>query len=139
MNAAVILERLARLALEPADFVVHASGSLVLRGILDQAGDIDIVARGAAWQQALELVEQGHGVIDKGTHDQRLSLDDGVEVYDGWLGESAQAVVSRAELVQGVPCAPLADVIAMKERLGRSKDRVHLQLIQAHERTPSGS
>ena len=54
-------------------------------------------------------LELSHAPVRRGT------------TYDGWLGESAAAVVSRAELVQGVPCVPLADVIAMKESPGGSR------------------
>ncbi|MFA5552014.1 MAG: hypothetical protein WDA03_10400 [Trueperaceae bacterium] len=132
MDEADIRERLAQLNLEVGEYIVHSSASLVLRGVLDHAGDIDIVARGSAWRQALELVTAGAAVLDRGVHDQRVSLGTDVEMYDGWLGESADEVVPRAELVAGVPCAPLADVIAMKERLGRPKDREHLARIRSY-------
>lgn len=127
-----ILARLRELRLSPNDYVVHSSASLVLRGVLDEAGDVDVVARGDAWRQALAWVERGEAELDKGEHDQRVSLGPDVEVYDGWLGESAESVVARAEFVQGVPCAPLADVIAMKQRLDRPKDRIHLTRIREH-------
>jgi len=127
-----ILARLRELRLSPNDYVVHSSASLVLRGVLDEAGDVDVVARGDAWRQALAWVERGEAELDKGEHDQRVSLGPDVEVYDGWLGESAESLVARAEFVQGVPCAPLADVIAMKQRLDRPKDRIHLTRIREH-------
>lgn len=127
-----ILARLRELQLSPNDYVVHSSASLVLRGVLEEAGDVDVVARGDAWRQALAWVERGETELDKGEHDQRVSLDPDVEVYDGWLGESAESLVARAEFVQGVPCAPLADVIAMKQRLDRPKDRIHLARIREH-------
>jgi len=130
MRAADILERLSRLDLPPEDYVVHSSASLVLRGVLEEAGDIDIVARGAAWRAAEAMVKSGAAELDAGTHDQRVSLGDDVEIFDGWLGEPAESVASRAELVNGVPCAPVADVVAFKEKLGRPKDTVHLEAIR---------
>lgn len=132
MRASRILHRLEELDLPPEDYALHSSASLVLRGVLEEAGDVDVVARGAAWERALALVRSGSATLDRGVQDQRVSLAGDVEVYDGWLGESADSVVSRAELVQGVPCAPLEDVIAMKERLGRPKDLRHLELIHAY-------
>lgn len=132
MDTSLILARLKQLRLPDGDYVVHSSASLVLRGILERAGDVDVVCRGAAWQFALERVAAGDAVLDRGVDDQRVSVGDDVELYDGWFGEEAGAVVGRAELVAGVPCAPLAEVIAMKERLGRPKDREHLALIRAH-------
>lgn len=133
MTAADILRSLEQLALDEALYVVHSSASLVLRGVLETAGDVDIVAHGSAWRRAEEMVRDGAASLDRGTHDQRVSLGSDVEIYDGWLGESGEAVVSRAEIVQGVPCAPLQDVIAMKLRLDRPKDRRHLELICAHQ------
>ncbi len=136
MNAEQIHARLEGLALAPANHVVHSSASLVLRGILQEAADVDVVARGRAWEQALALVAGGGATLDRGRHDQRVSEGGDVEIYDGWLGETAEAVVSRAELVAGVPCAPLADVIVMKERLDRPKDRAHLAAIRAYLAAP---
>ena len=132
MNLEQIHARLAALALPPGEFVLHSSASLVLRGILPEAVDLDIVARGPAWSRALELVAATAATLDRGRQDLRVKVGDDVEIYDGWLGEPAAAVVARAEVVAGVPCAPLADVIAMKERLVRPKDRRHLALIRAH-------
>lgn len=130
MNAAEIHARLGQLRLPVEEFVVHSSASLVLRGVLDEAGDVDVVCRGAAWEAALALVEEGTATLDVGSHDQRVSVGDDVELYDGWLGEPGDVVIDRAELVEGVPCVPLADVIRFKERLGRPKDEVHLAAIR---------
>lgn len=129
MNESDIRARLAELRLPEGEYVLHASASLVLRGILERAGDVDIVAKGPAWEWALARVEAGEATLDRGEYDQRVSLGD-VEVYDGWLGETAEAVIARAEPVGGVPCAPLQAVKAMKERLGRPKDGRHLELIR---------
>lgn len=48
MTASDIQRRLAELGLPEGDYALHSSAALVLRGILDEAGDLDIVARGAA-------------------------------------------------------------------------------------------
>lgn len=130
MTAAAIKERLQQLDLPEGDFVVHASASLVLRGILPEAGDVDVVAGASAWAQALALVAAGQAELEQGRQDQRVSVGDDVEVYDGWLGEMAPDLIARAQLVAGVPCVPLADVIALKQRLDRPKDRAHLERIR---------
>ncbi len=132
MNKAEILTRLSGLNLPGGDYVLHSSASLVLREILQDASDLDIVARGAAWERAQAIVAAGEGALDEGREDARVTVGEDVEIYDGWLGEDADKVVGRAELVLGVPCAPLEDVIAMKEKLDRPKDRDHLARIRAH-------
>lgn len=132
MTAANILNRLQQLGLPPGAYVVHSSASLVLRGILPEAGDLDLVAGAAAWNWALGLVADGRAQLEQGRQDARVKVGADVEVYDGWMGERAADLIARAELVAGVPCAPLADVIAMKQRLDRPKDREHLKQIRAH-------
>jgi len=132
VRAAAILARLSELALPAEDYALHSSASLVLREILEDAGDLDIVARAAAWECALAMVAAGEAVLDEGREDARVTVGEDVEIYHGWLGESAAALIERAELVLDVPCVPLQDVIAMKERLDRPKDREHLARIRAH-------
>lgn len=131
VTASDILRRLAELGLPERDYALHSSAALVLRGILEEAGDLDIVARGAAWERALAMLDHG-AVLDGGRQDLRVSVGDDVEIYDGWMGDDADTVISRAEPVGGVPCASLADVVAMKERLGRPKDLAHLERIAAY-------
>lgn len=131
MTANDIVRKLAQLALPVQDYVVHTSASLVLRGILEGARDIDIVARGAAWQAAVALAEAGGAELTKGKLDQKVGVGDDIEIYDGWLGETNEEVIARAEFVNGVPCAPLADIVAFKQKMGRPKDLQHLEAIRA--------
>jgi len=51
------LEQLRSLELPVAHHVLFGSGPLLARGWIDDAGDIDVVARGAAWARAQELGE----------------------------------------------------------------------------------
>lgn len=132
VNAAAIRARLEQLQLPPGEYAVHSSASLVLRGILNEARDIDLVCRGAAWRHALQLVKRGVATLDGGDADQRVRLGDDVEFYDGWLGDDSDPLIDEAELVAGLPCVRLAAVVAMKERLDRPKDRAHLARIAAH-------
>lgn len=138
MNAETVRARLQALGLPAGGYVLHSSASLVLRGVLDEAGDVDVVCDADAWRVALGLVEAGAATLDLGRHDLRVSVGDDAELYDGWFGEPGDAVVARAELVAGVPCAPLAEVVAFKERLGRPKDHVHLAAIRRFQERQRG-
>ncbi|HET9027223.1 MAG TPA: hypothetical protein VFN07_06840 [Trueperaceae bacterium] len=131
MNATQIQERLAELQLPAGDYAVHSTASLVLRGILEEAGDLDIVCRRAAWNRALELVEHGAARLVQGDIDQVVEVDDDVELFDGWLGADGDELIEHAELVAGVPCVTLAAVVTFKKRLNRPKDREHLARILA--------
>ncbi len=126
MNADAIVARLSELDLPPGHWVVHASAVLVLHGLIPDAGDVDVVARGPAWERALAL-----GTPQRGKEDLCVSLPDaGVEVWSGWLGEDVDALIDRAEPVRGVPCVTLEDVLRFKERAGRPKDAPHAELLR---------
>lgn len=126
MDAARIKEVLAALALPAGHWAVHASAVLVLHGLLDEAGDVDVVARGPAWERALEL-----GTPKSGKEDLCVSLPDlEVEVWSGWMGEDLDALVDGAEPVAGVPCVSLEAVLRFKEAAGRPKDAPHVAAIK---------
>lgn len=138
MDAATIRARLEELRLPLGDYAVHSSASLVLRGILAEAGDIDVVCRGAAWRQALALVQAGRAELDDGEVDKQIRVGNDVELYDGWLGEDIAPLIDDAECIDDVPCVRLAAVVAMKRRLDRPKDREHLARIEAYLSRSSG-
>lgn len=132
VDAKTIRARLEQLHLPLGDYAVHSSASLVLRGVLEEAGDVDVVCRGAAWGQALALVEAGSATLHEGGLDKQVRFGDDVELYDGWLGADVEQLIDEAELIGGLPCVRLTAVVAMKEQLNRAKDRVHLERIAAH-------
>ena len=131
MNATQIRARLAELQLPAGDYAVHSSASLVLRGILQEAGDVDVVCRRAAWSRALELVGSGAAKLITADVDQQVLAGDDVELYDGWLGDDGNVLIDHAELVAGVPCVALAAVVTFKRRMNRPKDLEHLARIMA--------
>jgi hypothetical protein len=96
-----LIRRLAMLVseldLNVRDFVIFGSGPMLAHGLRHGIHDLDVVARGPAWQRVLE-----HGWI---------SAD--------W---DADDLIERAQSIQGWPFAPLADVLAYKEILLRPKD-----------------
>ncbi len=125
-----LVARLQRLGLDPATYVVHGSGPLLLHGIVDAIGDIDLVVEPATWRR---LANRSDARVRRADVDRVAELPEAVEAYDGWFGSPAAAVVERAERCDpDVPCAPLADVLAFKRRLGRAKDRAHVEAIERY-------
>lgn len=133
MNATEVRDRLATLGLPAGKYAVHASAALVLRGIVPDAHDIDVVARGAAWEHALTL-----GTLSTGKEDAVVLVGDDVEVWAGWYGAGVDGLIDGAELVGGVPCVSVEEVRAFKERLGRPKDGPHLEAIARYLREERG-
>lgn len=124
------LARLARLGLEPSTYVVHGSGPLLLHGIVDAVGDIDLVVDADTWRRLADLPEAR---VRRADVDRVVVLPAAIEAYDGWFGAPAERVLERAErCAPNLLCASLADVLAFKRRLGRAKDEAHVRAIERH-------
>ncbi|MEJ2292069.1 MAG: hypothetical protein P8Y13_10265 [Deinococcales bacterium] len=125
MNREEAVQRLRALGLPSGTYVVHGSGALLLRGVVEHAADVDVLARGDGWHRACSLAP-----VQRGERDAAVRPWPDVEVWDGWLGDDVDALIDGAELVDGWPCVPLQEVLAFKERLGRPKDRAHIVLLR---------
>jgi hypothetical protein len=126
-----VIRQLLSLRLEPDDLVVFGSAPLLAHGLRKRIGDLDVVARGAAWQRACQL----------GDHLTRL--DDGTEMirfYDGlieistaWITPrwSADDLIDSADIIDGIRFARLGQVLAYKRYLHRPKDMDDIAMIEA--------
>lgn len=126
MNRDEVAALLDELALPPTDFAVHGSAAMLLRGLIEEVDDLDLVARGAAWRRACALAAP-----EPGSQDLAARPLPGVEVWSGWLGDDVDTLIDGAELVEGWPCVRLQAVLAFKTRLARPKDRAHVALLRA--------
>jgi len=82
-TGADIFGKLRALGLPAGDYAVFGSGPLAIRGLIEGARDLDVVARGTAWERARRLgtVREAPG------GDPVVRLEGGViEVFGGWLG-----------------------------------------------------
>lgn len=128
MNKERIVGVVRGLGMPSGDYAIHASAVMVLHGLLDEAGDVDIVARGQAWRRALEI-----GTPVQRRQDLCVSLPHlDVEIWSGWLEDDVDALIDDAETVAGLPCVSLADVLRFKLDSDRPKDRPHIAVLRAH-------
>lgn len=124
---------LAELDLGEGSWVVAGSGPLLAHRIISSIADLDIVVDARAWRQA-----SGHAEADArvGLHGDRLlgfSLDGvPVEIFDGWHGAAASAVIDRSDTMEGYRFLSLSEVATFKRTLDRPKDRIHLALLERH-------
>lgn len=118
--------KLTALALPYGAYVVHGSGALLLRGLIDRARDLDVLARGDAWRIACAMA-----VPQRGLRDPVVRPEPDVEIWGGWLGDDVDALIDGAERVAGWPCVELNALLAFKERLDRPQDRQHIALLRA--------
>jgi len=121
-----LIRRLAMLVseldLDVRDFVIFGSGPLLAHGLRYGIHDLDVVARGPAWQRVL-----GHGCPGTGSVNgapMALFWDGLIQFSQGWITADwdADDLIDRAQRLQGWPFATLADVLAYKEILLRPKD-----------------
>lgn len=99
---------------------------MLAHGLIDTVGDIDLLAAGAAWERAARLAEPEaapHG-------DWVVHVTPDLDIYSGWLGQDVAAILSRAEVIDGLPVAHLSDVAAYKRLLDRPKDKDHVRLLE---------
>ncbi|MFJ6179869.1 hypothetical protein [Streptomyces sp. NPDC092295] len=126
------------LRLPAEDYVISGSGPLLLHGIRREIGDLDVVARGAAWEVARRFGTSEEAPLGWA---QRISLMNGsIEVLNGWFDYSVDSLIMEAEVFEGIRFMPLLRVIEWKLRLvengvGRDKDlrdisdiRVYLEM-----------
>jgi hypothetical protein len=110
------------LDLDVRDFVIFGSGPLLAHGLRYGIHDLDVVARGPAWQRVREHGCPGTGSVNGAP--MALFWDGLIQFSQGWISPDwdADDLIDGAQRIQGWPFATLADVLAYKEILLRPKD-----------------
>jgi hypothetical protein len=132
-----LIRLLEGLALPLSDYVVTGSGPLLAHRLKGEIHDIDLVARGRAWEMAARRNRPRPSKSGLGL---RIVLCGGdIEVFDHWIGGLADidAMIDSAEFVEGVPFLSLADTLRWKRGLGRAKDLADIALIERHLAVPA--
>ena len=113
MNRAELLGRLERLKLSKEDYWLVTGGAMVLYGLRAETGDIDL---GCTTKLADELEAKGFPVTRTPDGNRKICLSDDVEIFENWLYDCV-------EMCAGIPVISLRGLMAMKQALGREKDR----------------
>ena len=131
-----LFDELKNINMPADDYAVFGSGPLWVRGIR-QGKDIDILARGKAWQKA---VEGGAHDFTKTTNKLKCVFADGkIEVFDHWYpGEwNVNELIDTADIVGGVRFVKLEHVLEWKRRMAREKDLEDIKLTEEYLKTRS--
>ena len=124
-----LISRLRGLGLPAGDWALHGSGPLLLRGWIDEVGDLDVVCRGAAWDRALEV---GEATILEPDAVDIVAVDGGaITIGRSWrYGDTPiDTYIDTAEEIDGIPCVRLEHIVAYKRLAARPKDLEHLRAI----------
>jgi hypothetical protein len=120
------------LQLDPENFAIAGSGPLFARGWIDDPSDLDIVARGSAWDTAVKL-----GKVSSAPYSdvQHVTLFNGnIDILNGWFPECwpVNQIIDEADLICGLRFVRLDIVVATKRMLARPRDSIHLRVITEH-------
>jgi hypothetical protein len=118
------------LGLPAGDYAVFGSGPLLVRGIIERAGDLDVICRGPAWDraQALGQAVELDGVPVVSLFGGLITLGCRWSVGEVDIGR----LIDTAEAIDGLPFVRLEHVMAYKRLADRPKDREHLRRLEEH-------
>lgn len=124
MNRADMIWRLGQLNFDQDSYWLVAGGAMVLYGLREATGDIDL---GCGKKLADELESQGYQVtrLDDGTR--KIQFEDNIELFENWLYD-------RVEYLDDIPVISLSGLLAMKKALNREKDKADIKRIEARIR-----
>ncbi|MER5214933.1 hypothetical protein ABT063_31390 [Streptomyces sp. NPDC002838] len=134
-----MIQRLKALDLPAEDFAVHGSGPMLVAGLRSGIGDLDVVARGRAWEKATEIGDMGRSKI-KGNPVAKF-WGGRIEVFSTWVtdGDDVSAMIDEAITVDGVRFVRLEQVLRYKQLLRRAKDLPDIHAIEAYLREYGGA
>ena len=120
MKKAVLIKKLSALGFDKNEYWVSAGGSLLLHGLREETGDLDL---GCTSKLADELAARGYTyTIKEGKR--CFSICEGVDVSEGWLYD-------KVEFIDDIPVVSLLGVYLLKKDLNRVKDQNDLKVLEA--------
>ena|SRR5215469_10481175 len=117
------------LQLDRENFAIAGSGPLFARGWIDDPSDIDVVARGSAWEAATQL---GKVVPAPYSDVRHVTLFDGdIDILNGWFPErwSVDYLIDEADVICDLRFVRLDIIAATKHMLARPRDLIHIGII----------
>ncbi|TMQ84370.1 hypothetical protein ETD83_40895 [Actinomadura soli] len=131
-----LLAVVSELDLPVDDFLIAGSAPLLVHGLRDQIQDLDLVARGSAW----EKIVRTHSPI-KAPFDDALKVDwrfedTSIEVLNCWFparfGWTVDYLISSADVIEGVNFMSLQLTLIWKNYLSRDKDTADVSIIRRY-------
>ncbi|MFF4100031.1 hypothetical protein [Streptomyces sp. NPDC001903] len=120
---------LGALQLPRGEYVVCGSAALYVRGLRARMGDLDVLARGEAWQRALSLASPEPTISGYGLR--VVHPDASIEIMNSWTqGWSTDRLIDEADLIDGVPFMRLGDILRWKIAAARPKDHADITAIR---------
>lgn len=128
-----LLNVLLELELDTKDYAVFGSAPLFMHGLKDSLRDLDVIARGRAWEQALDLTERGRLLMETPPSGRGTMLrhpHESIEIFNEWTSKKIdiEELIDSAELIDGIRFVRVVDVLKWKALSGREKDRRDIEV-----------
>ncbi len=117
-----LVQRLSALRLDMNHYAVFGSGPMLAHGLRTSVGDLDIIARGAAWERAVALGDSARSEL---RGDPCVRFWKGrIEVFRNWVTDhcSVDELIDNADVIAGIRFVQLPHVLTYKRTLRREKD-----------------
>jgi hypothetical protein len=120
------------LHLPVCDYVIFGSAPMYAHGLRQEIADLDIVARGRAWQIITLL---GEPKIAPSGNGNMVELHGGLlQIFDQWITPDwdINKIIDEAEYIDGLPFAQLSEVLCSKSQSNRPKDQEDLHILRTY-------
>ena len=130
-----LIRRLVKIAneldLDRQEFVIFGSGPLLAHGMRRRIRDLDVVARGESWRRVSRFGAPAIGALNGAPT--ALFWGGRIQFSGGWISDDwkADILIDRADIIDGLRFARLADVLRYKQTLNRPKDRSDIDALLA--------
>ncbi len=124
----ILLERLRGLNLPSDQFALFSSGPMAVRG-LREPGDLDVLVSKNLWDK----LSQKYSVEESWHGGKIRAIAEEIDAYDATAAPiSAEELIERADIIDGVRYVKLEDVVAAKKIEAREKDLRDIEIIEEY-------
>ncbi len=123
-----LFQKLLSFDLPPEDFAVFGSGPMFVHSLRGAIKDLNVIARGAAWQKAHALggEQEAHSGMGKA-----ILPAEGIQIYNAWGPGTwtADDLIDTSEIIDGIRFVTLDKVAYWKGLMERPKDIADVKVI----------
>jgi len=140
LSKSYLIRELMTLNLPVDDYAIFCSAPLAAHGLIDfsEVSDLDLIARGKAWEEAKRLSKVAHIQTDLkfgevlGFFKKNDEFD--ISVYTGWPHGiwDVNELIDTADVVDGIRFVKLENVLKWKKARNRPKDAGQIAILEKH-------
>ena len=126
MNRKEIIEKLKQYNFDKSNYIVISGAAMVLLGIKDKTSDIDI----AVTQDYNDYLVDNYNV----TFDRINEYNEPVYFIDNIINFAVTYYSNKKEYVEDIPVQNVNDILRLKKRLNREKDKKDIEKLEEYKR-----